>query len=576
MLSLQNDNTGFKKPFQRLVVGSSLLVFLFCSSMFTVQADEKVLTFNQAVSRYGGEGTRMWGLLLKENFQVPAPSALYKIKETTNKTEVTLCNGLDDVACLGADLYQILRLDPCTENSQLSCQGVFWGVDPTGKKIEGKLVRTITFDSRQAVKENLDLNLPANNSIGSIWQLPGVINSSGGDKYLVFSNLTMFKRANENKFSYGEINNSIVAIEELRGNYGVPQILFSGGSAGSGPQETPDGRECLALEQGVCQAPVEFPVGYRFGMTLKIGESLNGWFHGRMSLPQIAIQNWKSGQEISIEGEPVRVSSLDFVVPVDQLSEEQVALYNQCVKGNCGGRGKLTGVAQTGGNLSHPDSMNLVSKFTSAYRDRATSTASTWAFRNMFNHAGSIDSGKINSCSRGINSLNGIVLTNALAYSSGPPTFDEKSGSLVYQVASPHFEENGSLASGTYDLTMRSEVARCLYDFSSAPIKAEVSITGSDGENRVATTVVSEKDGWLYLSARGFTYSSPTIRVKLTQEKASPTQEKQVVVEAQTNQQKATPVLVPKLQKTIMCAKGKLTKKVVGLSPKCPAGYKKK
>ena len=543
-----------------------------------VHANEKPLTLMQAVAKYGGDGTRMWGLLLKENFLFPSPSALYKMKETQSKTELTLCNGLSDAVCQGQDLYQILRLDPCVAASQLSCLGDFWAVDSTGKRVETKFLRTIPFESPQAVQENLPVNLPASTSLGSVWQIPGVKNSAGSDQYFVYTYITMFKRATEAKFSFGEINNSIVAVEELRGNYGVPQIIPTGGSGATGATSTPDGRDCIALEIGMCLAPVNFPDGYRFGMTLKMGEKLNGWFHGRMSLPQISINNWKTGQEISIEGEPVKVPSLDFVVPVSQLSEEQMALYNQCVRENCGGRGMLTGIAQTGGNLAHPSSMNLVTKFASAYREQATSTASTWAFRNMFNHGGSINSEKLNSCTRQTDSLNGVVLTNALTYSSGPPTFDENSGSLVYKVASPHLEENGSVASGTYDLTIRSDVARCLYNFSSAPVKAEVSITGEDGASRIATTLVNEKDGWLYLSARGFTFSSPTIRVRLSQDQVAEQSKNQPPVQAQeqTKQVLVSPAVKPALKRSITCVKGKTSKKVTSTNPKCPAGWKKK
>jgi hypothetical protein len=105
---------------------------------------------------------------------------------------------------------------------------------------------------------------------------------------------------------------------------------------------------------------------------------------------------------------------------------------------------------------------------------------------------------------------------------------------------------------GTYELAIRSDAARCLYGFSKAPVNATVSVIGEGGENKVATTVISEKDGWLKLAAYGFTFSSPTISVKLTQAKA------------------------PAKKTTITCFKGKLTKKVTAVSPKCPAGYKKK
>ena len=152
----------------------------------------------------------------------------------------------------------------------------------------------------------------------------------------------------------------------------------------------------------------------------------------------------------------------------------------------------------------------------------------------------------------------GLVTTNALSYAAGPPVFNKATGTLQYKVASPHFEANGDVASGSYDLSLRSDVARCVYGFSKAPINAEISIVSQDGEAKIATTVVGERDGWLYLSAKGFTFSSPTITVKLSQEGS-----KSVA--------KNSPAL-----KTISCSKGKLIKKVTGASPKCPSGYKAK
>jgi hypothetical protein len=117
---------------------------------------------------------------------------------------------------------------------------------------------------------------------------------------------------------------------------------------------------------------------------------------------------------------------------------------------------------------------------------------------------------------------------------------------------------------------MRSDIARCIYGFSNAPIKAEISITSDEGEKKVATTIVNEKNGWLYLSAKGFTFSSPIINVKLSQEKE--------VVATPTPTPTPSAVAKPAAKKsvTISCVKGKTTKKVTAVSPKCPAGYKKK
>jgi hypothetical protein len=111
---------------------------------------------------------------------------------------------------------------------------------------------------------------------------------------------------------------------------------------------------------------------------------------------------------------------------------------------------------------------------------------------------------------------------------------------------------------------MSSSVARCIYSFTSAPISASVSITTSNGGvQKVATTVLNERNGWLHLGAYGFGFSSPTLRVKLSQAAITPT---------------ATPTPKPVVAKkiTITCVKGKTSKKVTAVKPKCPTGFKKK
>jgi hypothetical protein len=74
--------------------------------------------------------------------------------------------------------------------------------------------------------------------------------------------------------------------------------------------------------------------------------------------------------------------------------------------------------------------------------------------------------------------------------------------------------------------------------------------------------VINEKDGWLKMTAGGFTFSTPSIKVKLSQEAPATS---------------AAPAAKPVAKKTtITCVKGKTTKKVTAIKPTCPTGYKKK
>jgi hypothetical protein len=134
-------------------------------------------------------------------------------------------------------------------------------------------------------------------------------------------------------------------------------------------------------------------------------------------------------------------------------------------------------------------------------------------------------------------------------------------------------DEKGEIFKGTYDLSIKSDAARCLYGFSSAPISAKIEVVSENGENQIAVTTVNEKNGWLYLSAKGFTFSSPVVKVKLSQEKP-------VVVPTPTPTPVATPTAIAKpaaaKRSSITCVKGKTSKKVSAVNPKCPTGYKKK
>jgi len=118
-----------------------------------------------------------------------------------------------------------------------------------------------------------------------------------------------------------------------------------------------------------------------------------------------------------------------------------------------------------------------------------------------------------------------------------------------------------------------------LYDFSSAPVSATISIAG-EGGGTVATTATTEKDGWLYLSAAGFTFSEKLIQVKITQEpvksepQPTPTPSSAATPTAAST---LSPAPTPKPSKlvSITCVKGKTKRVISSQKPKCPSGFRK-
>ena len=117
---------------------------------------------------------------------------------------------------------------------------------------------------------------------------------------------------------------------------------------------------------------------------------------------------------------------------------------------------------------------------------------------------------------------------------------------------------------------MTTEMARCIYDFKPIPMQATISVVSDAGEKIVGTTIVRSDDEWVELSAANFEFSAPILRVKFSENISK------VEVSASVSPAPIpTPVQVAK-KSTVVCVKGKLTKKISGANPKCPAGYKKK
>jgi hypothetical protein len=201
------------------------------------------------------------------------------------------------------------------------------------------------------------------------------------------------------------------------------------------------------------------------------------------------------------------------------------------------------------------DAFDALIEWKDYIKDKANASPYEWAVRSL------ADNGDVARCFQSSTELVGIVTTNSMVYLGKPPVFDKENQSLDYKVASPHLTSKGEVFKGTYDLQIKSDVARCLYGFSNAPISAKISIISESGEANVATTVVNEKDGWMKMAAYGFTFSAPTVKVKLTQEDAATT---------------PAAATSPAIKKTLTCVKGKMTKKVTAIKPKCPSGYKKK
>jgi len=191
------------------------------------------------------------------------------------------------------------------------------------------------------------------------------------------------------------------------------------------------------------------------------------------------------------------------------------------------------------------------------------------------------------------------VVSNAMH--SLDPTWDEIEQAIVVRLSTPHLLPDGSINVGYLEIRMPRAAALCMWKVDlDGNIKASITITYVDGSAPTVATVSGQRIGDDYLIvSTGFHYSSPTLRVKLSQDNAvkpadnavkpadnavkpadnavKPVENAASAQSESKNESKvATPAIAAKKIKVINCVKGKLKRKISGVNPKCPAGFVKK
>jgi hypothetical protein len=444
-----------------------------------------------------------------------------------------------------AFFYSNSVLPYCESISQNDCiEAVSFGTSEDTQLKNAKFVRQI------AGQTYPEITIPSflyKAGTVSVWEMDGLPHSQGGIKYAVQVNAEASFDPNNKKFNTFGVSASIIPISDRAGAGYITSNLQQGEEAvPSGKRGTIGGwgmtAGCAFTEENYCAAIQDFTEGSKFSLTIRASNQITGWFKGRIQKPQVSITKFsETNNKITMTAEPVAVPRLAaLVTPENTTARGKELLEASMISGK---RELFKGETLRNTNPDNGVALEWVEEFRAAAKDTAAGISTLWTFATL---AGGEEN---HPCFTDKSRVIGVVTTNATALSRGTPEFSKNM--LTYKVAGLHYAPDGkTLNEGTYDLVMRSDVARCLYGFSKAPISATVSVVGEGGENKVATTVVREKDGWLQLAAYGFTFSSPTISVKLTQ-------------------------AAPK-KTTITCVKGKVTKKVTAAAPKCPTGYKKK
>lgn len=526
---------------------------------------------------YTTSGQELQSITIQENLQIAENTSALSAVINPNDGQTRYCKSVSDEFCGPASsMFFDAILPKCSINTETNCVVGISAISATGIEMSGTYVRNFPDSGFTDFPAAPERNLPMG-STPSLWKIPGLMHGGGTEEYLINFTLRGEVGNSKDKFKFNGYSSFISPVTVKSGEYGrfekrdgrgkdqvecVRLALACGNEMlGRSADET---KICASIEEGACALKQSFPSGYRFKFKVRLSTSPTGWVHGRLKSPEVVISKTNSGIDLTVEGDPVVVPAIGVTQPYASLPENMRAFY----KGQFGGSYGEQGPTGRRNQISPPapDREATFAEYAlwkDFIKDKANASPSNWTVRTL-----DITS-ETAECFKDSSKFIGVVTTNAMMYSGGPPIFNKSAGTLEYKVGSPHLTSIGEVFKGSYDLQVNSEVARCLYKFTSAPIQANISIVNETGESSIATTVVNEKDGWLRLAAYGFTFSTPTVKITLTQATVVPTP-------TPTAKPTATAKPVAAKKTSITCVKGKTTKKVTAVNPMCPKGYKKR
>jgi hypothetical protein len=146
------------------------------------------------------------------------------------------------------------------------------------------------------------------------------------------------------------------------------------------------------------------------------------------------------------------------------------------------------------------------------------------------------------------------------AYWADPPTWNNQEQTLSVRLHGAHYKSDGSLNVVYFQTRISTAMAKCLWGVDlTKKISSSVQVSYDSGGSADVQTASSRLEGNDFIfSVAGMHLSEPTVKMKVIEEKVTPSQSKTSLSNT----------------KSIKCIKGKSVKIIKGVAPKCPAGFK--
>ena len=272
-----------------------------------------------------------------------------------------------------------------------------------------------------------------------------------------------------------------------------------------------------------CAMKHAFPEDVKFKINVRLSKTPAGWFHGRMSAPEITLSESNGVTNLGIAAGAVAVPAVGASGPYASFSQDVKNWFTQnCSQdqgGQCGTRlgnqdwsNAFVRNAEVSPNPYTALSFRQLELWKDFFDDSASAVPTNWSVRTL----GGEEMQSASRCVTDATGVTGIVTTNSTLYSQGPPAYSQATGTLDYQVASPHFLNDGTTEFlGEYHLLIREDVAQCLYGFTGSEVTSSMSVVSADPVPATTRFVFEKEDNFYHFAATGFTFSAPTIKARL-------------------------------------------------------------
>jgi len=413
------------------------------------------------------------------------------------------CTSPNDEHCVGKDLGYRAVLERCSNEAQLNClESVTGGIGAEAQQL-GKFDQLFPKRGANDFVGDPKANLP-NGSTPSIFRFPDLphstINGVKYDTYAVTVSVTgsyLNGRVLTQEGLFASITPIVIrestCDERFNGGKGDGKACldtYNGGVA----VDQDGGYRCILWDtidgngdkkiwaqdpstgdKSLCALKRPFPKGVTFTIKARLSAQPKGWLHGRLEDPSVVFGNSKGKTAVTISGGPVKVPVLSAVGDYEVLPKAIQEYFDALCERNCKSprfpepQTPATPKDQRLLQLNPPSSSSTSFKEMALWRDfigdSAAAVPGHWNLRTLSGE----EMGRASSCISSKSGVTGIVTTNATAYFEGPPAFDSTSKTLKYEVAAPHFENDGKTEfKGSYNLIVREDVAECMYGFSNA------------------------------------------------------------------------------------------------------------